>query len=95
MSDPDICERCKQLEQYGCSCTAYELQSFLEEKVTEQAAEIDRLREALKPFSEVAGVLFSKNWNAFELVVDQGPNMTDCLTFQNFLDARAALGEQS
>lgn len=54
-------------------------------------ARIAELEGALGPFSEVAGTLFAKNYNAGDLVVDEGPMMTDCLTFQNFLDARAAL----
>ena len=53
MSDDGICSRCKQLESYGCSCTAYELQSFWEDKATSQAAEIERLREALQTYQHL------------------------------------------
>ena len=49
------------------------------------------LREALKPFDSVGGTLFSKNWNAGDIVFDGGSMRSDCLFFEDFLNLRAAL----
>jgi hypothetical protein len=54
--------------------------------------EIDRLREALMPFSIMAGLMFARNWNddsaAISFVTPDGPIR---LTFKEFREARAAL----
>lgn len=54
-------------------------------------AERDRLREALKPFDSVAGVLFARNYNASDAIFDSGASKHDCLFFADFLALRAAL----
>lgn len=60
-------------------------------------SEIKRMREALKPFSEFAGPLFSLNRNAsepFYSVVDQDGNQRD-LVIGDFFAARRALSTLS
>lgn len=61
------------------------------DRLRDLLARVDELERVLLPFSEVAGTLFAKNFNANDLVVDEGPHINDCLTFQNFLDARRTL----
>lgn len=51
-------------------------------------SEADRLREALAPFSRVAGELFARNWNRSDVLeID----VVEVLTAGDFFDARAAL----
>ena len=65
------------------------------DKATEQAAEIDRLTKALKPFSDMTGELFARNREAADVVMAlDNPNDMHRLTFQYFLDARAALNKE-
>ena len=57
-------------------------------------AKVTGLVGALKPFDAVGGTLFSKNWNANDIVFDGGPMRSDCLFFEDFLNLRAALATQ-
>lgn len=54
-----------------------------------------RMREALRPFSIMAGAMFARNWNkdgvAISFVTENGPVR---LTFADFLAARTALKEE-
>jgi hypothetical protein len=55
-------------------------------------AERDALRKALEPFSEMAGELFSRNWNNSDVVVAlDNPDEPHRVTAGDFFAARAAL----
>jgi hypothetical protein len=63
-------------------------------RISELKAENARLREALTPFSGVAGEMFARNYSASDVVwaVPDG-QCGPCLTFEEFMAARAALGD--
>jgi len=65
--------------------------TYVRKEDAEAAQALAALREAVKPFDSVGGVLFSKNWNASDIVFDGGPMRSDCLFFEDFLNLRAAL----
>ena len=55
-------------------------------------AEIERLRLALKPFSDMAGELFARNWNTDQIVtVLDNPDDPHRVTAGDYFRARLAL----
>lgn len=56
-------------------------------------AERDRLREALKPFSALAGELFASNYEDQDVIYAFNGESRFLLTFRDFRRARQALGE--
>ncbi len=100
----DICERLRAGHQYSGIVDPLDIEAAAEiERLTEShaeleaigkrmIAEIDRLRAALKPFSEMAGELFARNWNNDGVVVAlDNPGDSHRLTARDFFAARMAL----
>lgn len=54
-------------------------------------ADNKRMRAALEPFSITAGMLFSQNWNASDVLVQYERDEDTRLTAGDFFAARAAL----
>ena len=77
-------------------CGRPELAGVIEsaaDTIDRQAAEIASLRAALKPFSDMAGELFSRNWNAGDVVTAlDNPNDPHRVTAGDYFAARLALG---
>ena len=70
------------------------LQEACEENVALKA-EVERLREALIPFSEEAGWWFEKNYNASDKVVEPFEDYYGFMTCGDLFRARAALQENT
>lgn len=74
----------------------------LHEKLEDAEAEAKALRArvadleaALKPFSDIAGEMFARNWNKEQIVLAlDTPERVNRLTFDDFLAARAALQQE-
>ena len=56
-----------------------------------EVPEVRALVEALTPFDAVSIEMFSRNYNASDIVLTVGPVSGTCLTFRDFLNVRAAL----
>lgn len=58
-------------------------------------ARVEELGVALRPFSDIAGEMFARNFNKGEVVVAlDTPEKANRLTFDDFLTARAALQQE-
>lgn len=63
------------------------------ERIEALQQEADAMREALEPFSAMAGELFAQNWNRSDIVIQKAAPGGQIITVTagHFFDARAAL----